>query len=272
MGTMSPVPVIETAVTLSHGLQGVDREQKVLRGYIVAELGPFKTPGRGEFDLDGLKKIVELGNEKAIGLKSRFAHPGLSSDALGTHLGRARNFRLDGDKLVRADLHFDAVSFDGPKGNLGKYVMDMAESDPEAIGSSLVIEPEKEYRLESDGTPKKGKDGKALPPLWKPKKLFASDIVDEGDATNSLLSVEDLDELPDAAVRMAFEALNRAFSGQDRLTTETRARAFLQRYLDHRFGQVPEEAGLSIEAAKRKLRLHDLGSALMAADVRGGRV
>lgn len=259
-GTMKPVPVVEAALSVGGGVDGVDRENKILRGFIVAELGPFKTPGRGEFDKAGLQKIVELGNAKSIGLKSRFTHPGLSSDALGNYLGRVRNFRMDGDTKVRADLHFDPSAFTGPKGNLAQYVMDLGESDPLAIGSSLVIEPKKEFRLNADGTRMKSADGKELPPLWHPQRLFASDIVDEGDATNSLLSVEDLDELPDAAVRLAFEALNRAFAGQDRLTTETRAKAFLERYLNDRFGGAAESqdqsAGLSLSAAQRKLKLY----------------
>lgn len=255
-GTMPPVSPLERVALASHGLQGVDREQKVLRGYIVAELGPFKTPGRGEFDLQSLQKIVDLGNKKSLGLKSRFAHPGLSSDALGTHLGRVKNFSLDGGTKVRADLHFDPVAFDGPKGNLAKYVMDLAESDPDAIGSSLVLSIDKEYRLKEDGSKLKDDKGNDLPPLWRPKELYASDIVDEGDATKSLLSVEQQDDLPDAAVRMAYEALDRTFSGQDRLTTETRARAFLERYLTHRYGApTPPPAGASVDLVSRKLRL-----------------
>lgn len=261
-GTMSAVPVWDAALSALGRPAGVDRESKILRGYIVAEKGHFKSEGRGQFTLDSLKKIVELGNASPIGLKSRFAHPGLSSDGLGTMLGRARNFQLEGDSKVRADLHFDPVAFEGPKGNLGKYVMDMAESDPLGIGSSLVLQTDKIWTMGSDGKPAKDENGKEIPPVWMPKKLRASDIVDEGDATNSLLSVEDLDDLPDAGVRMAWEALNRVFGGQDRLTTETRAKAFLERYLNHRFGAVPEAEGTPLEAMTRKLRLSELASRL----------
>lgn len=258
-GTMAPVPVLDSVLSIGGSPVGVDRENKVLRGYIVAERGPFKSEGRGEFNLESLQRIVALGNQSKLGLKSRFTHPGLSSDGLGNMLGRSRNFVLEGDSKVRADLHFDPVAFDGPKGNLGKYVMDMAESDPEAIGSSLVLQTEKIYVLDDKGRPKKDDSGKELPPIWQPTRLMASDIVDEGDATNSLLSVEDLDDLPDAGVRMAWEALNRVFGGQDRLTTETRAKAFLERYLNHRFGEQPAAAeGLSIEAARRHLRMIEL--------------
>jgi len=257
MGTMSAEPVWLAALSTGGGVNGVDRQNNILRGYIVAEKGPFKSPGRGEFDTPALQKIVELGNASPLGLKARFTHPGLSSDGLGNMLGRSKNFRMEGDSAVRADLHFDPVAFDGPKGNLGKYVMDLAESDPKAIGSSLVLTVDKTYRLDDNGQRKQGPDGE-LPPLWHPKKLRASDIVDEGDATNSLLSVEDLDDLPDHAVRMAFEALNQAFSGQDRETVKLRTEAFLERYLNHRFGSVCGENRI----AKLKTRLHELESAI----------
>lgn len=262
MGTMKTEPVWLAALAMGGGsINGVDRENKILRGYIVAEKGPFKSAGRGEFDTPALQKIVELGNASPIGLKSRFTHPGLSSDGLGNYLGRAKNFQLEGDSKVRADLHFDPVAFDGPKGNLGKYVMDLADTDPKGIGSSLVLAVDKTYRLNADGTPQKSPDGKELPPLWMPKKLRASDIVDEGDATNSLLSVEELDDLPDHAVRMAFEALNQAFSGQDRETTKARAEAFIERYLNHRFG-APKDDLSNSNYPNLKMRIHQLAMAL----------
>lgn len=259
MGTMSPTPVMEAAQSLSRGLTGVDREQKKLLGYIVAERGPLKSK-RGEFATDGLKKIVEMGNSKPIGLKSRFTHPGLSSDALGTHLGRVTNFRMDGDSIVRADLSFSDVAFKGPKGDLATYVMDLAESDPQAIMSSLVLVPKQEMRLNPDGTRMKGPDGSPLLPLWTPEKLFASDIVDEGDATNSLLSAGiDIEQLQDGHLRQVWEILNSTFAGQDRLTVQTRVQAFLSRYLDDRFGPTPQpERKLKILA--RRLRMFELNN------------
>lgn len=259
MGTMAVQPIWEAALSAHGGVQGVDRDNKMLRGYIVAEKGPFKSAGRGEFDTPALNKIVELGNQSTVGLKSRFTHPGLSSDGLGNFLGRSRNFRMDGDSIARADLHFDPVAFNGPKGNLAQYVMDMAESDPLAIGSSLVLKSEKTYRLGDDGRPKKDEKGDELPPLWMPTRLRASDIVDEGDATNSLLSVDELDDLPDAEVREVWQALDRVFGGQERLTIDARAKAFLERYLNHRFGPATApKNGASVALAKRKLRLAEL--------------
>lgn len=267
MGTMAAVPTMEAVHSLSRGLVGVDRENKRLLGYVVAERGPFKSTGRGEFNTEGLKQIVSMANQAKMGLKARFTHPGLSSDALGTHLGRAVNFRMDGEDKVRADLIFADAAFNGPKGNLAGYVMDMAEQDHEAIGSSLAIDPKKELRLNPDGTRVKDENGAELPPLWYPKKLYASDIVDEGDATKSLLSTSvDIEQLEDAHVRQVFEILNTTFAGQDRATVEARVTAFLGRYLSHRFGPVSNDKLLELQSEtnqllslmRMKLRLHEL--------------
>lgn len=214
--------------------RGVDRERNIINGYSVAELGAFKSVGRGEFDNAALSTIVKLMNESPKGVKVRFTHPTLSNDGLGTFLGRAKNSRLDGS-MVRADLHLDKTSFNTPNGDLGGYVMDLAESDPEAMSSSLVLDAEEEYRLERDGTPKKDKDGNMLPPLWRPTKIHASDIVDTGDAVHSgFLSAEGL---ADKDVRYGAALLDRVFAGQTRRVVRARAEAWLDRYLTYRFGE-----------------------------------
>jgi hypothetical protein len=175
---------------------GVDREAKVIRGMIVAKLGPFKSPGRGEFDNLALKSILRLMSGTKQGLRARYGHPGLadSSEGLGTFLGRARSPRLDKDgetPAVRADLHFDETAFKTPQGDLAGYVMDLAESDPEALSSSLALWADLQFRID----PKTGRqqldaEGNPLPPLWRPTKLEATDIVGIGDAVDGLLSPE----------------------------------------------------------------------------------
>ena len=136
---------------------GVDREANgglgVLRGYVIAQEGPFKSDGRGRFDLQSLKEIIQLGSAKSAGLKSRFTHPDMSNDGLGKFLGRAKELRLDkaldartGEIVpaVRGDLYFDKTARETPPEGgrpLGDYVMDLAESDPEALSSSIVVKP-----------------------------------------------------------------------------------------------------------------------------------
>jgi hypothetical protein len=160
----------------------MDMDNRVLRGYVVAIQGDFKDE-RGAFSEEGLSQIVRImGTGK--GLKSRFGHPGLLTDGLGRFLGRGRKPRMDsvvnwqGKRVpaVRADLHFDESAFKTPYGDLATYVMTLAKSDPDAISSSLVIAPRLQDR------------GRDQPPLWFPNRLAASDIVEEGDAVDSLLT------------------------------------------------------------------------------------
>lgn len=229
---------------------GVDRdagEAGVLFGYIMAQEGVFKSQGRGEFDKAALREIVKLTKAAPNGLKSRFTHPSMTSDGLGKLLGRVRNPRLDkistresdGQRLdneitvVRADLHLSPTSRNTPSGDLGGYVMALAENDPDALSSSVVITADEEYRIDKQGRPARDEDGNTLPPLWRPLRLHASDIVDIGDACDGLLSVGGL---PDKLVRQASTLLDEQFAGQRRKTVEVRATAWLKRYLDHRFG------------------------------------
>lgn len=228
---------------------GVDREQNVLRGYVVAQEGPFKSEGRGEFNVAGLKKLAALGNKATGGLKSRFTHPTLSSDGLGKFLGRAKNFTLDSVRVnrggemvllhaVRADLHFDKTALDKPVDGgkpLAEYVMDLAESDPDALSSSVVVKADQQTQLDpKTKKPLLNDRGEALPPLWFPTELRASDIVDTGDAVDGLLSAEGL---PDETVRRGTELLDKQFAGQSREVVKARAEAWLERYLTLRFGE-----------------------------------
>lgn len=247
--------------TKAAGTASVDREKGVIYGVILAEEGPFKSEGRGEFDRQAIRSIVRLAKGATGGLKSRFTHPSLSNDGLGKYLGRFHDVRsdvilreagrdADGRPLqkevlaARGDLYFDKTALEEPPGGgkpLGLYVMDLAESDPDAFGTSLVLKTDQEMRLDKQGRPLKADDGTDLPPLWRPKQLHASDVVDTGDATNSFLSAELLAGLPDAIVRQGCEMLDQQFAGKDRAFVESRLSGFVRRYLSLRFGEEPEE-------------------------------
>jgi len=258
---------------------GVDRQAGMLRGYVVAQLGPFKSDGRGEFDRAALETIVKLGNAAPAGLKSRFMHPTVSDDGLGKFLGRSRDFRL-GQALdartgkavsaVRADLKFDSTALDTPPQGgkpLGKYIMDLAESDPGALSSSLVLKADDEYRRKKDGTLELDDRGEPLPPLWRPTELHASDIVDTGDAVDALLSPEELcralsvgvtPELSkvlrfDNVARLGAQLLDGLFAKLDRAEIEARCRSWLARYLAHRFEQETPPATPKIDARAQRL-------------------
>lgn len=239
----------------THGAIGVDREANVIRGVILAEEGVFKDR-RGEFDRAGIRRAIKLANEKPQGLKARFSHPTLSDDGLGKFLGRHKNVRSDTvlrevgkgedgrpllkERLVaRGDLHLDPTSLEEMPGGgkpLGVYVMDLAESDPDALGLSLVLKVEERPQLDSKGRQIKDEAGVDLPPIWIPTALHACDCVDDGDATHSFLSADILAGLPDAVVRQGCELLDRQFAGQDREVVAARLSAFVNRYLSYRFG------------------------------------
>jgi len=142
-------------------------------------------------DMKSLLQIADLGNAAVRGIKSRFTHPGLSSDGLGRFLGRLRNFRIDhtGVPTVRADLKISDVSRKSPDGDLGGYVLDLAGEDPHAFGMSVVISVEPHWAL-SDGSeiPAIDQDGNRVRrpdsslydyPVARVFELHAADIVDE---------------------------------------------------------------------------------------------
>lgn len=217
---------------IEKGPNGVARDKKhskgmgVIYGYAVMRKGLVKDCRGWEIDDKTLNDLVAFGNGSKIGIKSRFGHPEMSSTAFGTFLGRAKNFRRDKD-IVRADLYLDDSAYKTPKGDLASYVLDIAESDPDAFGTSVVMGGlELEYRLEKDGTPKKDKDGKELPPLLRFKALRASDVVDEGAATDGMFEYEE-------GVQFSAEAsalLDKFFKVPD---AEEKIYGFLDRYFSN---------------------------------------
>lgn len=260
----------------------VDRDKGIIHGVILAEEGVFKDR-RGEFDRASIRKVVSLAKLRASGLKSRFAHPSLSSDGLGKFLGRYHDVRSDtvlreagqdaaGKPLVRemlvarGDLYLDQTALEpSPEGGgkpLGVYIMDLAESDSDALGASLVLQTDQITRTDSKGRPLTDEStGEELPPLWMPTALHAADVVDDGDATHSFLSADILAGLPDAIVRQGCQLLDAQFGGQSREAVEARLTAFIGRYLNHRFGE-PEEPQAEAEQATEPAPAADEATAL----------
>ena len=229
----------------------VDDENNIIRGAYIAQAGPFKSAGRGEFDNDAIDELLRLGRKAPNGLKARFTHPTLSSDGLGRFVGRWKNLRIvergpresfgnlktDRVKALVGDLHIDPTAMEPPPDGggtpIGVYIMRLAQSDPDAFSTSLVLTVDKEYRMDKNGHRATDDNGNELPPLWRPTAVHAADIVDTGDASDGFLSV---DALPDAVVRRGTELLDRQFAEQPREVVESRCQAYLSRYLDARYG------------------------------------
>ena len=85
-----------------------------------------------------LSEVAEAVNASATGIKARFTHPGLSSDGVGTKLGKFFNARIEGEQVL-ADLHFQEAAYKTPDGNLAEYVMSLAVDTPEDFGLSIVF-------------------------------------------------------------------------------------------------------------------------------------
>ena len=105
-------------------------------------------------DDEMLNQVAEHANSLKTGLKVRFTHPGLSSDGLGTLTARAKAVEvIDGATI--GDLHIVQSAHKTPDGDLAEYVMDLAESDPDMFGMSIVYSPdfkaEREHERDADG-------------------------------------------------------------------------------------------------------------------------
>jgi hypothetical protein len=184
-------PFAWSLITTPDGHQiGVDRSGEVLRGYVVAKFGDFKSPGRGRFNLQSLETIRDLLNSgPGTPIKSNFSHPKRENDqGLGRFLGRVRDAWLDGDR-VRADLHLDPGAHDSPEGDLVTYLVGIATHDRSAVSSSLSMTMDV---LRDPAHP-------GLAPLWIPTQLFSSDIVSEGDAVDGLLELR-ISNIPPASL------------------------------------------------------------------------
>lgn len=182
---------LEVTKGIKDGKTGVDREYEdekfkgVIRGFAVMTKGKVKDSRQYVIDDKTIDQVMESGQSVKSGLKSRFGHPNASSSALGTYVGRAKNFTRDGD-IVRADLFISKTAHATPDGDLAKYVMDLAENDPDAFGTSVVIgQMELESLYEEGGKPKKNEDGSDQRAL-RVFSLLAVDVVDDPAANNGM--------------------------------------------------------------------------------------
>lgn len=87
--------------------------------------------------MEQLSAAMKAAGDK--GIKSRFTHPGMSSDGLGRMLGRINNAKLEGTQLI-GDLHFAKSAQSTPDGNLVEYVSMLVEEDSQAAGLSIVFD------------------------------------------------------------------------------------------------------------------------------------
>jgi len=226
-------------VTDNEGESPIDRETGIIRQVTVFQAGPMKD-GRGRLDHESIDSLVNLGNSTQHGAKSRLGHPGMSDDGVGKFTGRFKDFEAiqrGGKYSAVADYHASKAAAKSPSGDLPEYIFSLAEEDAEAFATSVIIKSdyfnEEGEQIDAQGMYDAKRDAPGTT-LWVPTALRAVDIVDTGNATDSFLSEEDL---PDHVVRQGFGLLHTQFEGQTRDVVEARCVSFLDRFLDHEFGE-----------------------------------
>lgn len=118
-----------------------------------------------------VRDVVTFTNNKNLGLKARFTHPGLSSDGVGTKLGKFFDAYYENGQAY-ADLHIQPAAYDTPNGNLADYVMSMAEDTPEDFGLSISF---MYYEVKEENTDPSNVEEYDIPIM---EELYACDVVD----------------------------------------------------------------------------------------------
>lgn len=81
------------------------------------------------------------------GVKARFGHPDMCSDALGTFIGKWKQLTVAEDGVVKGNLYLSSTASDSPRGDLRKYVEEMANQEPDHFGCSIVFTRDEEAEI-----------------------------------------------------------------------------------------------------------------------------
>lgn len=161
----------------------IDSANGVIKQVVIINAGEDKLGDN--IDEVFLQQIAEQGNAQSQGVKCRFGHPNLCDDALGTFVGRYKNFAVTPSN-VTADLFLDPVARNSPKGNLHDYILEFAQKNNDMFGNSIVFrQGDSEFKKVTENGNETEKEFIRL------KALVASDLVDSPAATNSLFKSDD---------------------------------------------------------------------------------
>jgi ribosomal protein L37AE/L43A len=185
------------------GVGAVDADKHTLKDAVL--IRPGEALGHGvwidaAFCADIAARGAQAGDK---GLKARFGHPNMCSEALGTFLGRWKATRIDEGSFVRGDLHLSSTAAESPKGDLRKYVEEMAAKEPGHFGASIVFSMDQKAMCDfvlANGATESGEDidlsafkspdpanVKNLPHA-RCAALHAADLVDDPAATDGMFS------------------------------------------------------------------------------------
>lgn len=170
---------LNTPAIYAQSASKVDRVNGVISNVVVTTIGEAKGH---DIHLNSkfLDDVVTLAAEYKQGIKARFGHPNICATALGTYLGRYKNYRRVDDSVL-ADLHLDKSAMNSPKGDLYNYVLDMAENNPDMFGASIAFKQGEAIKTFEEENGKKVEKRFATI-----KALYATDLVDSPAATDGL--------------------------------------------------------------------------------------
>lgn len=168
----------------------VDFDKKIIYDVVLAEPNREAT-GHGLYaDQEFVNQIVKFGKEAGdAGLKSKFDHPSACFSAMGTQLGRLKNFRLDESGRAIADLHIGEFTASAPTGDLGKWLLKVAAEDPDQIGFSIGFKPAESVIREA-GENDDANDIQFKYPHVRIETLYGADVVEQGAVTSSLFQAD----------------------------------------------------------------------------------
>ena len=225
---------LNTDIQYHQNFESISEEEGIIKGITVIKEG--EANGHNLFiNSKFLDDVVVLGNQRSAGVKARFGHPNICATALGTYLGRYKNFRRQGDKVL-ADLHLDSSSKTSPKGNLYEYTIRLAATNPDMFGASI------SFKRGVSTFETFSKDGKEEKREYATiTDLYATDLVDDPAATDGLFEAFEHDDLA-SQVTQFLDANPQIFTLLDKhpdLFTD-----FLTRYKNYKSLPCPSGRGL----------------------------
>lgn len=177
----------------------IDTQNGIIKNVVLCQVGEAKGHGV-HLEHRFLETVVTTGNARyeknnlsKQGLKMRFGHPSMCSDAVGTGVGYARNLKVDGDRAI-GDIHLSKTANKSPnlKNKTYEYLLEMAEKDPTGIMLSVCVEGGYYYQYDEDGNEVSDSDEEfnysAATTYYAPETCTHVDFVDEGAATEGLFS------------------------------------------------------------------------------------
>ena len=170
---------LNTPAIFAQSASKVDRENGIISNVVVTAMGEAKGHNI-HLNSKFLDDVVSLASKHKTGIKARFGHPNICATALGTYLGRYKNYHRMGDQVL-ADLHLDKSAQKSPNGDLYNYVLDMAENNPDMFGASIA------FKQGEIITTFEEIDGEKIEKRFATiKALYATDLVDSPATTDGL--------------------------------------------------------------------------------------